>query len=93
MRFAGIIRTPILLTKLLDYWSICGTQIFPNDLFCYVPTDIFTVVAGFLDFDAFGLGFEELGLFPFGCEVFIVEDKVAVLIIRRINQFPKKGVI
>lgn len=72
VRFAGIIGAPILFTELLYNGTIGRTQIFPNNLFSDVTANIFAVVAGFLNFDVFRLGFKQLGLFPFSGDVFVV---------------------
>lgn len=57
----------MFITELLDSISVCGTEVFSDDFFCDVATDVFTVVARFLALDFLLFRFEE-----FGADVLIV---------------------
>ena len=90
----AVIITSMLITQLFHPVSICCTQIFPDDLFCDIPTDVLSIVTGFL-----ALYFLLFWLEDFGTEVLVVirwmvgEDEWPFSIGRRSYQFSKDGVI
>ena len=51
----------MFFTKCLYLWSVRYTQVFSNDLFGDVATDILTVIARFLELGLALLGLEDLG--------------------------------